>query len=456
MPRNARRARPDDVPSMTNEQTAAPAEELLEEQDTGTDEAPDTSTAVQPGNLAVTPPPGANVQHLHTTRWNAAAPPVTGNNARPFTPGGYSDVPADPLRDFLDQFKDGDSYSMQVIRDPDPMLRRPPNTTYRRPCNVREILGAVPLMPESFIDDLRAINGNSGGNFTVSVYDSADTYCDSWHGNIGDPVIVNAPAAAANTGTPVDDMDRFLVMLRKQAEMAKLMRDINGVPERAAAVPQQPADPKLQLASLLIDHADVVGTMMRTLSATVEKVTSAAGTAEKPTGFFDAAKQAVLTNPKLQNRLLQTTDKVIDIAARAVGVDAPPPNGAPEMDLNMTDDPDADTDTETVAVEENAEAILLDFLANECAEKRMVTVHHPCFAAYAEDAPDNHSLLMMGLRMYDPEKLIDVILERAAQFDRGAVYRLVFKNPDGVAWVRHLKESTLQSDNTTTEREITT
>lgn len=415
----------------------------------------DDERSITPGAIEAAPPPGANVTHTHQTRWVAAAP-NTAQNARGFTPQQYSDAPADPLRDFLDQFNDGEFYTMQVVRDPDPMLKRPPNPTYLRPCYVREILGmGIPLMAQTFIDDLRALNGGSGGNFSVTVYDGAEQFVDAWHGNIGDPIVVttvntSTPAAAS---APESELDQMIRLMTKQAQMAKLARVIAGVPENGVA-PQAaaPVDPELQFAALVMKHADVVGKITGAVSETVANVVKNSGGNDKTTSFADAIKTAIATNPKLQTRLAQTVDRLVDVGARAVGVETGaqiPPNAAPEQDLQTDgDDENAiDADAET----DNAEAVLLDFLINECAEGRNVTFQHPVFIAYGEHEPDNYNTLLTGLKMMQAEQLIEVILTRAAEFDRASVYRLVLKRPEGVAWVQHLQASAINSQPLTTE-----
>lgn len=408
--------------------------------------------SVPAGAVEATPPPGVPVTHTHQMRWSANAA-QTAQNTQGFTPTHYSDAPVDPLREFLEQFNDGDFYTMQVTRDPDPMLKRPPNPTYARPCFVREILAnGIPLIAQSFIDDLRALNGNSGGNFSVAVYDSADQFVDAWHGNIGDPIILSPPAAPAAqvANPPVDDMTKFLNMLRQQAEMMKLSRTIAGVPEGGVQPTAAPVDPKLQLAALLIEHGDVVGNITRKVSETVERVVADGGGNSKPTSFIDAMKQAIATNPKLQTRLAQTVDKIVDVGARAVGVETGqqlPPNAAPERELQMSENDDENvTDTDADLNEtDNAEAVLMDFLVNECAEGRNVTFQHPVFTAYGEHAPDNYNTLLTGLKMMGAEQLIEIMLTRAAEFDRASVYRLVLKRPEGIAWVQHLQASAINS-----------
>jgi hypothetical protein len=420
----------------------------------------DDSRSITPGAIEAAPPPGAQVTHTHQTRWAAPAPQTT-QNGRGFTPQQYSDGPADPLREFLDQFNDGEFYTMQVTRDPDPLLKRPPNPTYLRPCFVREILGnGIPLMSQSFIDDLRVLNGGSGGNFSVSVYDDAEQFVDAWHGNIGDPVTAynHAAPVSAAAAQQVDQMTAFMNTMRQQAEFVKLSRVVAGVPEGGMPQAVAPADPELQLAALLIKHGDVVGKITGAVSETVANVVknSGGGDNNKPTTFFESIKQAIATNPKLQTRLAQTVDKIVDVGAKVAGVDTTPPippNAAPETEL-QTDDGDGDGDANAIDAEddedENAEAVLLDFLVNECAEGRNVTFQHPVFAAYGQHEPENYNTLLIGLKMMNPDTLIETILTRAAEFDRAGAYRLVLKRPEGVAWVQHLQTSAINSQPLTT------
>ena len=414
----------------------------------------DDTRVITPGAIEAAPPPGAQVTHTHQTRWAAPAP-NTAQTARGFTPQQYSNDAADPLRDFLDQFNDGEFYTMQVTRDPDPLLKRPPNPTYLRPCFVREILAnGIPLSPQSFIDDLRILNGGSGGNFSVAVYDEAEQYVDAWHGNIGDPVVATAhgvTAAPAPAAAPANDMATLLAMMRQQAELAKLARQIAGVPEGGIPTPVAPVDPKLQFAAMVMEHSDVIGKVTTAVSDTVAKAVSNSG-GDKPTSFMDAMKQAIATNPKLQTRLAQTVDKIVDVGARAVGVEpgqSIPPNAAPEAELQTNGE--GEDDAIDVDDEENAEAVLLDFLTNECAEGRNVTFQHPVFLAYGNHEPENYNTLLIGLKMMNAETLIETILGRAAEFDRAGAYRLILQRPEGIAWVQHLQASAINAQPLATE-----
>lgn len=382
------------------------------------------------------PPAGVEVQTRVQQTWRA--PATTGSTPAGFQPqtqGSGRPSIADALTEFLEQYDDGDFYSMQITREADPMLKRAPNATYARPCLVNEILGSIPFTRASFIEDLRALNGNSGGSFHVQLFDNDNQYVDSWRGNVGDPVGAQSTALAIRNNNELEKPRTLIDTLREQAEMLTLMRTITG----ASATPQ--LSEQDQAMKSLMGHPEIIGAFMGSITTAITAATTAATNAGTPKaeGVKEMALQAIFSDSKLQERLINTAMRAIDVLGDVVVPNRPhrnPTDHADNADSEETETPDA-PDTP----DNEAEVIILTYLTNECAEGREVTADHQIFADYKEAQPTRHTMLMLGLKTMPPQAIVDMICKRADEYNQGAMARLVWNRPEALRWIEVLKQS---------------
>lgn len=81
------------------------------------------------------------------------------------------DVPADPLTDFCNTWRNYVGYTLRVVRLPDPANKRIPGQTFNTTCFEVTALGGTPFEPNGIVQTLQLLNNNSGGAFRLLLGD---------------------------------------------------------------------------------------------------------------------------------------------------------------------------------------------------------------------------------------------------------------------------------------------
>jgi hypothetical protein len=390
--------------------------------DTGIDSQPLSDPAIKQSDA----PPATNVKTRVVREWTEPTPAAANIPAAPLSTRNAPGATPDATGAFLDEFDDGNFYSLQVIREPDPMTRRPPNQTFRRPnFGGREILGVIPFSRGSFFTDLQALNGGSGGSFLVEVYDQENMYCSTWRGTIADPLTALMQAPPPTTIPEKKESDGLIGQLKQLAEIRTLLDGLNG--------PRVPSEQE-QLLNLF-GKPELIGQFTGTISTAMRAAMEASTQSIKqPAGAKEMAMQAILDNPELQEKISAVGLRVLDLLTDLVA----PRNGVPASRAIAAANPSDETPE---APPDDLEYKLIRFLAEECAEGTSVTATHPIFAEYGEAEPQRFAMFKIAMRTMTVEKIIDFVIKRAETYGRANFARMVWQRPEGAQWVQTLKDS---------------
>src|SRR6266496_196926 len=407
------------------------------------------ATPISQGAVSTAPPPGAPARQGRTNERTANQPRIAGNGQEHFQMSGIGPAsPADPLTEFIETLSDGDFYTVKIDRDPDPFLKRAPNPGYNRPCLIRETLGYIPFIRETFFQDLQGINRNSGGQFTCTAFDSANNLVYIAHFAIGDPYVPASAIARRENGGNPNRHDLIIGALREQAEMRKLMIECGMLPTDANANTKPVDDPETALAKTLLGGSNMIGNVVGQITGSMTAAMTAAMASANPASASASDKilDAFITNEALQERFTGVAMRLIDrvLPPEEYEEEDPDPEDFSKKEPETVNNSQPATATATAPAMSNAQLadmVLIEFLANACAENEPVTIEHEIFAAYKAEQPDRFQKLLFGLRNLPASGLIEMVCAQADKLKRGAVVRLILQRPEGETWVAALQLS---------------
>jgi hypothetical protein len=242
--------------------------------------------------------------------------------------------PPDELAEFCETWANFAGQNLEVVRLPDPPLRRRPGSEYARPCFDLERLGGMPFDPSNLVGSLQMINGNSGGAFRIWLTDSNGAIIQ--YGPYGtarlERIVIGDPprggfASGGGSGPgasrpfdersnssnvlppPKSEFEKRMELIQERM-MQRMLENLLEPPAPVTPPPPAQMSGEDQAALFLFKNTNF-------LSGVFEKMATVAATAtEAPSANWrdraiDAAVEIAKSNPAVVERVSETIERII-------------------------------------------------------------------------------------------------------------------------------------------------
>jgi hypothetical protein len=400
------------------------------------------------GAVNVQAPPGAQVrtrviQDVTTVQPTPKAP-IAGAPAQAPKAGGRITELAEWLYYWSKYESDGKPFAdvtqfqMFVLREQDPPPMPGQKQRFARPALTSESLGKWPFPTDvqTFIGYLQSINGDSGGNFRVTLWDAdgdpiATEWPDEngfWRGTIPDPL---GTAAARNTAPeqPANELDAL-----KNRMFERLLEK---------ALEEKPKE--TNIADTLTTGVLPVVTSLFTLSQSVlnQSIEAAqknigGGNATESTSVAGRFVDGLMNSEKLQDKFVGLAERGFDAVGGLVSRVATRRNG--NTNNGTAEQPASPTQQQ---IEDAKQTVnIMEYVLTACEKNEPIDVPtDPVFLQYKEQAPEDYAKLIGALKIYGVDTIIQGVVADCDKAGLGERARAAMALDTTRGFVQYLQQS---------------